>query len=177
MGHHRCHRLPIFSCLIKLYFHYNAYYLIPTTTTVHKILIALIEFCIMSQLPRMSIYSIFLIQIWRPSGSRRNLEIVSMSLVSTDATISVSAGNYIPAAPILMPEGPWQQVINFFWAYSCLVVYLEYWHKMIAWYIPMYISHFADSWRSHSCKGIQCCRCLWWIEGPRRETRPCFSNL
>lgn len=70
----------------------------------------------MSQLPRMSIYSIFLIQIWRPSGSRRNLEIVSMSLVANDATISVSAGNYIPAAPILMPEGPWQQVLNFFFS-------------------------------------------------------------
>ncbi|CAO2841107.1 unnamed protein product [Amaranthus hypochondriacus] len=49
-------------------------------------------------------------KIWRPSGSRRNLEIVSMSLVANDATISVSAGNYIPAAPILMPEGPWQQI-------------------------------------------------------------------
>ncbi|XP_021721148.1 uncharacterized protein LOC110688707 isoform X1 [Chenopodium quinoa] len=46
----------------------------------------------------------------RLSGSRRELTIVSMSSVATDAVKDVLAANYIPAAPILIPEGPWQQI-------------------------------------------------------------------
>lgn len=38
------------------------------------------------------------------SSSRRGLTIVSMSSVTADAA------SYIPAAPILLPEGPWQEV-------------------------------------------------------------------
>ncbi|XP_021742399.1 uncharacterized protein LOC110708548 isoform X2 [Chenopodium quinoa] len=47
----------------------------------------------------------------RLSGSRRELTIVSMSSVATDTVKDVLAANYIPAAPILFPEGPWQQEV------------------------------------------------------------------
>lgn len=30
------------------------------------------------------------------------------------ASVAKDASNYIPAAPILLPEGPWQQVSNSF---------------------------------------------------------------
>ncbi|KAL9244274.1 hypothetical protein vseg_018070 [Gypsophila vaccaria] len=42
--------------------------------------------------------------IARSSGPRGKLTVVSMSSVATDAA------NYISAAPILVPEGPWQQI-------------------------------------------------------------------
>ncbi|XP_010687828.2 arginine biosynthesis bifunctional protein ArgJ, chloroplastic isoform X1 [Beta vulgaris subsp. vulgaris] len=47
------------------------------------------------------------LKIWRPYGStssRRGLTIVSMASIATDAS------SYIPAAPILIPEGPWEQI-------------------------------------------------------------------
>uniref|UniRef100_A0A803MZC2 Uncharacterized protein n=1 Tax=Chenopodium quinoa TaxID=63459 RepID=A0A803MZC2_CHEQI len=42
-------------------------------------------------------------------GSRRELTVVFMSSVAIDAVKDVLAANYIPAAPILILEGPWQQ--------------------------------------------------------------------
>lgn len=48
-------------------------------------------------------------KIWRPFGSRKAFSIVSMS-VATDATNEIHAANYIPAAPILIPDGPWEQI-------------------------------------------------------------------
>uniref|UniRef100_A0A7C9CYU7 Arginine biosynthesis bifunctional protein ArgJ, chloroplastic n=2 Tax=Opuntia streptacantha TaxID=393608 RepID=A0A7C9CYU7_OPUST len=43
-------------------------------------------------------------KILRSSSSRRGFTVISMSSVATDAA------TYIPAAPILLPEGPWQEV-------------------------------------------------------------------
>lgn len=48
-----------------------------------------------------------LLQNVRLSGAKRR----EFRVISASATVK-EASNYIPAAPILLPEGPWKQVMN-----------------------------------------------------------------
>ncbi|XP_074273299.1 arginine biosynthesis bifunctional protein ArgJ, chloroplastic [Silene latifolia] len=57
--------------------------------------------------PKGKLTTISTISIARSSAYKGRSTIVSMSSVATDAT---DAANYISAAPILVPEGPWQQI-------------------------------------------------------------------
>lgn len=58
-------------------------------------------------------FSSLFVQIWSPFGSSRRefkLRVVSMS--------GSEASNYVPKAPIVLPEGPWKQVISFFFFFN-----------------------------------------------------------
>lgn len=73
-------------------------------------------------------FSSLFVQIWSPFGSSRRefkLRVVSMS--------GNEASNYIPKAPIVLPEGPWKQVISFFFFLSQNLHFFFFIQKSTFW--------------------------------------------
>ena len=69
--------------------------------------------CFIAQITKLTVlhtflFSHYLAQIWSTFGSsQREFKIRAVSMSANDAS------NYIPKAPIFLPEGPWKQVIIF----------------------------------------------------------------